>query len=89
MSRFPKFVVLGLSFLVFSYVGLGYVLGQTGADDERTYRSLTVYSEVLQRIQELKSLLKFLGKDKEALIMRLDSLLEGIRKRQDEFHRSP
>jgi carboxyl-terminal processing protease len=53
MSRFPKLVVLGLSFLVFSYVGLGYVLGQTGAsDDEKTYRSLSVYSEVLQRIQE-------------------------------------
>jgi carboxyl-terminal processing protease len=53
MSRLPKFVVLGLSFLVFSYVGLGYVLGQTsGNDDDRTYRSLTVYSEVLQRIQE-------------------------------------
>jgi carboxyl-terminal processing protease len=53
MSRFPKFVVLGLSLLVFGYVGLGYVLGQTSAsDDDRTYRSLTVYSEVLQRIQE-------------------------------------
>ena len=38
---------------MFSYVGLGYVLGQTSSnDDERTYRSLTVYSEVLQRIQE-------------------------------------
>jgi carboxyl-terminal processing protease len=53
MNRLPKIIVLGLSFLVFSYVGLGYVLGQTGgSDDERTYRSLTVYSEVLQRIQE-------------------------------------
>jgi carboxyl-terminal processing protease len=53
MSRLPKLVVLALSFLVFSYVGLGYVLGQTGgSDDEKTYRSLTVYSEVLQRIQE-------------------------------------
>jgi len=51
MSRIPKFVVLTLSFLVFSYVGLGYVLGQTGGDDS-TYRSLTVYSEVLQRVQE-------------------------------------
>ena len=52
MSRVPRFVVLGLSFLVFSYVGLGYVLGQTGGDDDKTYRSLTVYSEVLQNIQE-------------------------------------
>jgi carboxyl-terminal processing protease len=52
MSRIPRFVVLGLSFLVFSYVGLGYVLGQTGGNEDRTYRSLTVYSEVLQNIQE-------------------------------------
>src|SRR6266853_4331518 len=53
MSRLPKLIVLGLSFLVFSYVGLGYVLGQTGAsEDDKTYRSLTVYSEVLQRVQE-------------------------------------
>jgi carboxyl-terminal processing protease len=53
MSRFPKAIVLGLSFVVFCYVGLGYVLGQTsGSDEDKTYRSLTVYSEVLQRIQE-------------------------------------
>jgi len=52
MSRIPRLAVLGLSFLVFSYVGLGYVLGQTGGDDDKTYRSLTVYSEVLQNIQE-------------------------------------
>jgi carboxyl-terminal processing protease len=52
MSRIPRLVVLGLSFLVFSYVGLGYVLGQTGGSDDQTYRSLTVYSEVLQNIQE-------------------------------------
>lgn len=53
MSRFPKAIVLGLSFVVFCYVGLGYVLGQTSSNnDDTTYRSLTVYSEVLQRIQE-------------------------------------
>jgi carboxyl-terminal processing protease len=53
MSRIPKFIVLALSFLVFSYVGLGYVLGQTNSSDQdKTFRSLTVYSEVLQRIQE-------------------------------------
>jgi carboxyl-terminal processing protease len=38
--------------VVFSYVGLGYVLGQTGGGDDKAYRSLTVYSEVLQRVQE-------------------------------------
>jgi carboxyl-terminal processing protease len=52
MSRVARFVVLGLSLLVILYVGLGYVLGQTGGDDDKTYRSLTVYSEVLQHIQE-------------------------------------
>ncbi len=40
---------------------------------------------ILQRLEELKILLKLLGKDKEALIAKLDSFLEGIRKRRDEF----
>jgi tetratricopeptide (TPR) repeat protein len=40
---------------------------------------------VMQRVEELKALLKLLGKDKEELIVRLDSLLEGIKKRRDEF----
>ncbi len=50
MSRMAKTAVVALSLLVFSYVGLGYVLGKS--DDDKTYRSLTVYNEVLQRIQE-------------------------------------
>jgi carboxyl-terminal processing protease len=50
MSRFAKIAIISLSLLVFSYVSLGYVLGKT--DDEKTYRSLTVYGEVMQRIQE-------------------------------------
>jgi tetratricopeptide (TPR) repeat protein len=40
---------------------------------------------VIQRVEELKSLLKLLGKDKEELIARLDSFLDGIKKRRDEF----
>jgi tetratricopeptide (TPR) repeat protein len=40
---------------------------------------------VMQRIEELKALLKLLGKDKEELIARLDNLLEDIKKRRDEF----
>src|SRR4030043_1101519 len=40
---------------------------------------------VIQRIEELRALLKLLGKDKEELIAKLDSLLAGIRKRRDEF----
>lgn len=43
---------------------------------------------VLQRMEELKVLLKLMGKDKETLIARLDEFLEGIQKRRDEFHRS-
>jgi len=40
---------------------------------------------ILQCVEELRSLLKLMGKDKEALIMRLDCFLEGIKKRRDEF----
>lgn len=50
MTRLSKIVVVSLSLLIFSYVGLGYMLGKS--DDDKTYRSLTVYGEVLQRVQE-------------------------------------
>jgi carboxyl-terminal processing protease len=50
MSRVAKLVVIGLSVLVLCYVGLGYVLGKTGED--KAYRSLTVFGEVLQHIQQ-------------------------------------
>jgi hypothetical protein len=41
MSRLAKIAVITLSLVVFSYVGLGYVLGQS--DSDNSYRSLTVY----------------------------------------------
>lgn len=44
--------------------------------------------KVFQRAEELKTLLKLMGKDKEALISRLNTFLEGIKKRRDEFFRS-
>ncbi|MEW6109198.1 MAG: tetratricopeptide repeat protein [Nitrospirota bacterium] len=44
--------------------------------------------KVLQRAEELKVLLKLMGKDKEVLISKLNSFLEGINKRRDEFFRS-
>lgn len=50
MSRIAKISIVSLSLLVFSYVSLGYLLGKT--DDEKTYKSLTVYGEVMQRVQE-------------------------------------
>jgi len=40
---------------------------------------------VLQRIEELRALLKLLGRSEEGLIVRLNSFLDGIKKRRDEF----
>jgi carboxyl-terminal processing protease len=50
MNRLLKIGILCLSFLILGYVGLGHVLGKTG--DEKAYRSLIVYGEVLQKIQQ-------------------------------------
>jgi tetratricopeptide (TPR) repeat protein len=44
-------------------------------------------SKALQGAAELKQLLKLLGKDKEALISTLNTFLESIKKRRDEFFR--
>jgi tetratricopeptide (TPR) repeat protein len=43
---------------------------------------------VRQRIEELRSLLKLLGKDKEELITTLDNFLAAIKKGRNEFYRS-
>ena len=40
---------------------------------------------VLQRIEELRALLKLLGRSEEELIVRLNSFLEIIKKRRNEF----
>lgn len=50
MNRITKGIVLTLSVLVFGYVGLGYVLGKT--NDDKAYRALSVFTEVLQHIQQ-------------------------------------
>ena len=50
MTRLARISVVTLSVVVFLYVGLGYVLGKT--TDDKSYRSLSVYGEVLQHIQE-------------------------------------
>src|SRR6202166_2278239 len=50
MSRLARISVVTLSVIVFLYVGLGYVLGKSS--DDKSYRSLSVFGEVLQRIQE-------------------------------------
>ena len=43
---------------------------------------------VMQRVEELRFLLKLLGKDKEELITTLDNFLAAIKKRRNEFYRS-
>jgi carboxyl-terminal processing protease len=50
MNRFTRFAILAVSLVIFSYVALGYVLGKTQSD--RPYRALTVFTEVLQHIQQ-------------------------------------
>ncbi|TAN40820.1 MAG: hypothetical protein EPN25_06295 [Nitrospirae bacterium] len=44
--------------------------------------------QILQRMEDLRQLLKMLGKGKEELIDQLNTLLEGINKKRDEFFRN-
>lgn len=50
MGRAAKLLVITLSVIVFCYVSIGFVLGQA-ASPQRPYRSLIVFTEVLQHIQ--------------------------------------
>src|ERR1700757_4627706 len=50
MNRTARIAILVISVVVFCYAGLGHVLGQT--HEERAYKSLTVYGEVLQKVQQ-------------------------------------
>jgi carboxyl-terminal processing protease len=50
MNRLTKQIVLALSILVMAYVAAGFVLQRSSED--KTYRSLTVYSEVLEHVQK-------------------------------------
>src|SRR5262249_33788744 len=49
MNRAVRIGVLSVSVAIFCYVGIAFVLGRT--PDDRAYKSLTVYGEVLQKIQ--------------------------------------
>jgi len=49
MSSLSKKLVVILSIMVFAYVAVGYVLAHSS--DDKAYRALTVYSEVLDRVQ--------------------------------------
>lgn len=50
MNRTARIGILCVSVIIFCYAGLGHVLGRT--PDDKAYKSLTVYSEVLQKIQQ-------------------------------------
>jgi len=49
MNRAARLGILAASVLIVCYVGIGHVLGRT--PDDKAYKSLTVYGEVLQKIQ--------------------------------------
>ncbi|HWW17630.1 MAG TPA: S41 family peptidase [Candidatus Saccharimonadales bacterium] len=49
MNRTARVGILVASVAIFCYAGIGHVLGRT--PDDKAYKSLTVYGEVLQKIQ--------------------------------------
>jgi carboxyl-terminal processing protease len=49
MNRAARIGILSVSVIIFCYAGIGHVLGRT--PDDRAYKSLTVFGEVLQKIQ--------------------------------------
>jgi carboxyl-terminal processing protease len=50
MNRAARIGIFSLSVAIFCYAGIGHVLGRTS--DDKAYKSLTVYGEVLQKIQQ-------------------------------------
>ena len=50
MNRAARIVIFSVSVIIFCYAGIGHVLGRTA--DDKAYKSLTVYGEVLQKIQQ-------------------------------------
>ncbi len=50
MNRTARVGVVVASVVIMCYAGIGHVLGHTA--DDRAYKSLTVYGEVLQKIQQ-------------------------------------
>jgi carboxyl-terminal processing protease len=49
MNRKARFAIVAVSVAIFLYAGIGHVLGRT--PDDKAYKSLTVYGEVLNKIQ--------------------------------------
>ena len=50
MNRFARYSILTVSVMIVCWVGIGHVLGRTAND--KAYKSLVVYGEVLQKIQQ-------------------------------------
>jgi carboxyl-terminal processing protease len=50
MNRFARFGILTVSVVIVGWVGIGHVLGRTTND--KAYKSLVVYGEVLQKVQQ-------------------------------------
>lgn len=50
MSRTARIGIIVVSVAIFCYAGIGHVLGRS--PDDRAYKSLTVYAEVLQKVQQ-------------------------------------
>lgn len=50
MNRAARISIVAVSVVIFCYAGLGHVLGRS--TDDKAYKSLTVYGEVLQKIQQ-------------------------------------
>ena len=50
MNRFARYSILTVSVMIVCWVGIGHVLGLTAND--KAYKSLVVYGEVLQKIQQ-------------------------------------
>jgi len=69
-----------------------YIAGGKYLDAMNIYKKLLSADpdnkQIMQRTEDLRALLKLLGKDKEELVSRLESFLEGIKKRQNEFFES-
>ncbi|RMG02863.1 MAG: hypothetical protein D6726_06720 [Nitrospirae bacterium] len=67
--------------------------------DERYLEALELYRElthkypddrmILQKKEELKALMKMLGKDPDVLVDRFENFLNGLKGRRDEFFRNP
>jgi tetratricopeptide (TPR) repeat protein len=69
-----------------------YIAQDKYVDALRVYREILAKDpdnkQVIQRVEELRALLKLLGKDKEELIAKLNHMSEQFKKRRDEFLRN-